>query len=119
MPWAGRSQIQPGGSLAGKEFLRGFIDLIVLGRPSRVIEAQLHVVPDFVQYLCMGAGQVALQIILDLEHARADRPGDGFADILVERAFGRGLSQLEGPFDGELDLPGRDGIAIFAHATEP
>ena len=67
----------------------------------------------------MGAGQVALQIILDFEHARADRLRDRFADMRVEREFGRAPVQLEHPFDGQLDLLGRDGIAIFAHAIVP
>ena len=43
----------------------------------------------------MGAGQVALQIILDFEHARADRLRDRFEDLVVKREFGRALVLLD------------------------
>ena len=81
------------------------------GRPSRVGEALLHATAHLVQYLGMGR-QVALRIVLDSEHACADRERDSFADILVERASGRGSAQVEHTFDSALDLLGRYGIAI-------
>jgi hypothetical protein len=67
----------------------------------------------------MNAGEMMLQIIFNPEHACADRLGDCFADIGVERTVGRRAAQLEGPLDGPLDLLGRHGIAIFAHGPDP
>ena len=96
-----------------KGFFRGFVDRIVPCGRSPVTEALLQAAPHLVQYLGMGAREVALKVILDLEHACADRSGDRFADMIVKRPSGRGPVQLQRSFNGELDLLWRDGILQF------